>query len=173
MSLYLDLTKAVQIPSTGTDTVSGAHSAREYKESFSRTSSGVTGGDPSPDKPEVGKRWRDSDGEGSLDEELEADRKRDTEIAQERGIIAKKEDDSKQESTKKALDILKSFSGDLSAHLAAYTPNEREVEYLVDFRGYDAEDVAKGLVRITGRERAKFNDWLHSRLRTSIDRLLR
>jgi len=172
MNLYLDLNKAVQVPSTGTDSVSDSHARREYKESFGRTSVGVIGGDASHDDPDVGRKWRDApdSGEGSLEEELEDDRKRDTEIAQERGIVAKKEE---AEPTKKALDILKSFTGDLTTQLAMYTPNDREIEYLTTVRGYSLEDVTKGYVGITGRERAQFNDWLHQRLKTSIGRLLR
>jgi hypothetical protein len=172
MNLYLDLHKAVQIPTTGTDAVSGPHAARKYNESFNRVNSGVMGGDASPDRPEVGRKWRKPDQEDSLDEDLEEDRKKDSELAAERGIIPSKEKDDSSSTTKKALDILKSFSGELSTQLAAYTPNEREIEYLTAVRGYDYTDVVKGYVQISGRERSKFNDWLHERLKTSIDRLV-
>lgn len=167
MTLYLDLYKAVQIPSTGTDAVSDAKNARRYKESFTRNHSGVMGGDASPDRPDVGKKWKESE---DLDSELEEDRKLDSEIAQDRGVIAKKPDEP--ESAKKAINILKSFSDNLSEQLSKNLPNEREIEYLTTICGYDADDVMKGYAKITGHERAKFHAWLHQRLKKSINRLV-
>jgi|LakMenE01Jun11ns_1017448.scaffolds.fasta_scaffold9953112_7 hypothetical protein len=171
MNLYLDLNKAVQIPSTGTDSVTGARAARSYEESFTRHSSGALGGDASPDDPDVGRKWRKAE-QGdpeSLDAELEKDREKDSQIAQERGIVVRKEE---VKDTNKALEILKSLSGDLHEQLAYYMPNEREVEYLTVVKGNSVEDVMKGYVRISGYERARFNEWLHTRLMSSIHKLV-
>ena len=163
MNLFLDLRKAVAIPNTGTDAVPGPRAAREYKESFNKDHSGVTGGDVSEDKPEVGKRWKADE---HADDDLEEDRKRDTEIAQERGVVGKP-----VEETKKALNILKSFTEDLKDQLNKSQPNEREIEYLTTECGYEYADVIKGRARITGRDRDLFNTWLHTRLRKSLQRL--
>lgn len=173
MNLYLDLNKAVQIPSTGTDSISGNRAARAYEESFSRRSSGALGGDATPDDPEVGRKWRkvEQGDPSALDTELEEDRKKDSEIAQERGVIVKEEDVGGGE-TKKAIALLKSFSTELSTQLAYYIPNEREMEYLTVVKGYSVDDVMKGYARISGYERAKFNEWLHARLTDSINRLV-
>lgn len=164
MTLYLDLHKAVQIPSSGTDSSSETKEARRYKESFARTHSGVMGGDASPNRPDVGANWKESE---DLQDELEQERKLDSEIAQERGVVSKKDD-----STKKAIDILKSFSSDLNEQIAKSLPNEREIEYLTTVCGYDVDDVMKGYAKITGHERSKFHAWLHQRLKKSINRLV-
>ncbi len=181
MNLYLDLKKAVgQVPSTSTGTVSERQGARSYNESFSRQSSGVTGGDPSPDDPQSGGKWSHED---SLDDDLEADRKRDTEIAQERGIVAKPENTKKSE----AVEILKSLTESLRTPM----PNEVEIEYLttqcyksetvIDQYGrvenvrvpYTRDDVIKGHARIDGYERSRFNAWLHERFQKSLGKLAR
>jgi len=165
MNLYLDLKKAVgQVPSTATDTVSEREDSRRYKESFSRRSSGVLGGDASPDDPQVGGKWSHDE---ALDDELENDRKTDTQIAQERGIVGKPEQSKAQE----AADMLKSFTFDLQQQVSQIMPNECELEYLTDVCGYTREDVIKGLAKIEGFERAKFNAWLNARFQQSVSRL--
>lgn len=164
MNLFLDLRKAVTVPNTGTDSSSGAKTARAYKESFDQDHSGVTGGDASEDDPEVGKRWKSDE---NADDDLEEDRKRDTEIAQERGVVGKP-----PEEAKKALDIIKALNTDLQEQLYKSQPNEREVEYLTTVCGYEYDDVVKGRARIVGRERDLFNTWLHNRLRKSLNRLV-
>ena len=181
MKLYLDLRKAVgQIPSTATDTVSERRNVREYNESFTRHSSGAAGGDPSEDDPKVGGKWSH---EESLDDELEGDRKRDTQIAQERGIISKPESTSKSE----AINMLKS----LAASVMPDMPTETEITYLTTqcFKSetvinrygveetvrvpYTREDVIKGRARIEGSERARFTDWLQERFQKSLSGLPR
>lgn len=163
MNLYLDLNKAVQIPNTATDTVSDRQGAREYNESFARRSSGVSGepDDKVREKP---------DNTDTLDDELEDDRKLDTQIAQERGIVEKPEETKK---SWEGFDMLKSLTASLDAEVAAYTPNSREIEYLVDICGYTREDVMKGYATITGSERNRFNAWLQDELRKSIRKLAR
>lgn len=166
MNLYIDLNKAVNIPNTGTDRVDGNRAAREHKESFNRRGSGALGGDPTNDDPEVGGKWA----HGENDDDLEADRKLDSQVAAERGIVGKKEEAKKSQ---EAVDILKSFSSAMREQAARTMPNEREVEYLTAVCGYDVDDVMKGRARIVGPERTRFNDWLHQRLQASISRLSR
>lgn len=168
MNLYIDLTKAVQIPSTSTDRVDGRRAARAHEESFNRRGSGAMGGDPSHDDPAVGGKWAHEEG----DDDLEANRKRDSQISAERGITPKK-DEPETKKSQEAVEILKSFSSSLREQTAKAMPNEREVEYLTTVCGYDVEDVVKGHARIVGSERSRFNDWLHQRLQASISRLVR
>lgn len=165
---YLDLKKAVQIPSVGTDAHSDRHAVRKYNESFGRRHSGVVGGDLSPDRPEVGKKWKAPKEGEALDDELETERQEDNKLAADRGIIPEK-----PESTKKALDVLKSFSSALGNELSVYNPNPREIEFLTEVRGYSLDEVMKGRVQIVGRERAMFHEWLTHRLQKSISRLAR
>lgn len=155
MKLYLDLNKAVsQVPSTGTDHRSGERASKDYDESFTRVHTGVAGGDPTADKPEVGRRWSHSDEDD--------DDKSDNEIL--------KESTSKAQ---EAVDILKSLSTVAKSQLTKALPNERETEYLVHVCGYEMEDVIKGRARIVGHERDRFNSWLHKKLLDSIGRLSR
>lgn len=173
MNLYLDLYKAVQIPSMSTDAKPERRAARQFNESFTRRNSGVVGGDLTPDDPDVGRKWRNpKDEEKTLDDDLEEEREEETKQAADRGIIPKS-DKKKEENTKKALDICKSLSSNLSAELRSYAPNVREVEFLTEVRGYPMEAVLKGQVQISGRERSMFSEWLTSRLQTSINRLPR
>ncbi len=185
MNLYLDLKKAVQVPNTATDTPDDRRASRSYNESFSRRPGGVMGGDASSDDPQQGGKWSHED---ALDDDLENDRKRDTQIAQERGIISKpKEDTAKSE----AVEMLKSFAAYLHAQVEPNLPNETEIEYLttqcyksesvVDKFGreenvrvpYTREDVIKGRARIEGSERSRFNDWLQERFQKSLGKLAR
>lgn len=184
MNLYLDLTKAVaQVPSTATDTPDDRRASRQYNESFSRRPGGV-GNDASHDDPQQGGKW--SHGE-SLDDDLEEDRKRDTQIAQERGIVPKPEQTKKSE----AAEMLKSLAGLLHAQVEETLPNDVELEYLttqcyksesvIDQYGrvenvrvpYTKDDVIKGHARIEGYERARFNAWLHERFQKSLGKLAR
>lgn len=183
MNLYLDLKKAVQVPSTGTDTPDERRASRQYNESFSRRPQGVHS-DGSHDDPQQGGKWSH---EEPLDEELENDRKRDTQIAQERGIVRGPEGTAKSE----AADMLKSFAAALQAQVAPSMPNETEVEYLttqcyksetvINKYGceenirvpYTREDVIKGRARIEGSERSRFNDWLQERFQKSLGKLVR
>ena len=82
MNLYLDLFKAVGIPNTATGPADDRQSSRSYKESFSRDHSGVTGGEP--DDHAI-----DANNSADADEDLESDRKSDSQIAQERGVVGK------------------------------------------------------------------------------------
>lgn len=183
MNLYLDLKKAVgQVPSTSTDTPDEGRAARAYNESFARRPGGVAN-DAKHDDPQVGGKWSQGD---SLDAELEEDRKRDTQIAQERGIVQGPEAKKSE-----AAEILKSFAAEMQAQVAPYMPNDTEIEYLttqcyksesvLDSRGvesivrtpYTRDDVQKGYARIEGSERARFNDWLHKRFVESLGKLTR
>lgn len=163
MNLYLDLNKAVQIPSTANDSKPEREGIREYNESFTTRRTGV---DNEPDD----KERSDTDNTGSLDDDLENDRKLDTQVAQERGIVGKPE-------TKKSLgygfDMLKSLTDDIQSQLSGARPNVREVEYLTDICGHSHDDVMKGYATITGSERNRFNSWLQDELQKSIRKLAR
>lgn len=165
MNLYLDLNKAVQIPSTANDAKPERQSIREYNESFTTSKTGVAS---EPDD----KVHSDESGDntGSLDDELENDRKLDTQVAQERGIVGKPD---VKKSLGDGFDMLKSLTDDMRDQLNAATPNVREVEYLVDVCGYSHDDVMKGYATITGSERNRFNAWLQDELRKSIRKLAR
>lgn len=170
MNLYLDLNKAVQIPSTANDAKPERQSIREYNESFTTSKTGVAA---EPDD----KIHSDESGDntGSLDDELEDDRKLDTQVAQERGIVGKPE--GKAEDVKKSIsdgfDMLKSFTAQMRDELNATAPNVREIEYLVDVCGHARADVVKGYATITGSERNRFNTWLQDELHKSIRKLTR
>lgn len=163
MNLYLDLNKAVQVPSTSGDRVDGRTAARAHRESFNRRGPGALGGDPTHDDPDVGNAWT----HGEDDAELEEARKLDSQIAADRGIVRGAETKKAQE----AVEILKSFTQDLRYQMAAVAPNEREVEYLTSVCGYSVDDVMKGRAKIVGSERSRFNSWLHERLQASLSRL--
>lgn len=164
MPLILDLAKAVNVPNTGTDQVSVRRDARRYNESFARRGSGVLGGDASPDDPDVGKKWRNSQ-DNDLDEELEEDRKLDSEIAAERGVTVKKD-------TEKAINLLTNLTKSINYELSRNLPNAREIEYLTEL-GHSKEDILKGLVFLQGPERSRFNYWLQDRLQKSVSKLRR
>lgn len=185
MNLYLDLKKAVgQVPSTSTDTPDERRASRQYNESFARRPNGVSGGDASHDDPQQGGKWSH---EESLDEDLENERKRDSQIAQERGIVRGPEGTAKSE----AADMLKSFAAALTAQVAPNMPNETEIEYLttqcyksetvINRYGqeenirvpYTREDVIQGRAKIEGSERSRFNDWLQERFQKSLGKLVR
>lgn len=176
MNIYLDfenLAKAVQVPSTATDTISEERGARQYNESFHRQSSGVTGGDPTADDPQQGGKWSHDDGDGDTEGD---DTKRDSEVAREKGV---------SEKSIEAVDMLKSFTSMLNAQVRAFMPNETEIEYLttqcyspnLDEKGnrihYTREDVLKGRATIEGSERGRFTDWLNDRFQKSVGKLTR
>jgi hypothetical protein len=158
MNLYLDIRKAVQVPSVSTDSIEGDRAARQHDSSFSRQSSGVIGGDASGDDPEVGKKWKDGD--------VDDDEKSDSQIAEEKGITVKP-DTKKSE----AVDMLKSMRYGLEAQLQLSAPNSREVEYLTTECGYTHEEVVKGLAVISGAERNRFNTWLQNKFVNAVSRL--
>jgi len=144
MNLYLDLNKAVQVPNVSTGPKSGEQAARAHEDSFNTRSSGVSGGDPTPDDPDVGKKWRGSN---------------------------ESDEDDKPETTSKAVDILKAFTARLQTEVEKSVPNEREVEYLMDECGYSREEISKGYARIVGHERARFNTWLNARFMHSVSQM--
>jgi len=166
MNLYLDLSKAVQIPNTANDAKPERQSIREYNESFTTSKTdALSEPDDKVHSDDAG------DNTGSLDDELENDRKLDTQIAQERGIVGKP--DVKKAFNVDGFDLLKSFTASLQDQLDVVTPNAREIEYLVDVCGYTRDDVMKGYATITGSERNRFNTWLQDELRKSIRKLAR
>lgn len=166
MNLYLDLNKAVQIPNTATDSVPGRQGVRQYNESFDQRSSGVDSEPNDKDNEES------PNNEGSLDDTLEDDRKLDTQVAQERGIVEKPDAKAAKKSSE-ASDMLKSFTASLQQQLGYARPNEREIEYLTSECDYSRDDVIKGRARITGSERNRFNTWLQGEFEKSIKRLAR
>ena len=174
MKLYLDLNKSVQVPNTATDTISGDRAARAHKESFSRHSSGVAGGDPTTDDPQQGGKWAHDDEES---EDSGEDTKRDSQIAKDKGIAEK--------ACGEASDILKSFTSLVNSQVRSVIPDDAEVEYLTQFcygpsldsagnrMLYSKEDVLKGRATIGGYERGRFNEWLNSRFQKSVEKLAR
>lgn len=183
MRFYIDLNKAGgQVPSTATSTVDDRQAARNYNESFSRRSSGVAGNDTQED-PQQGGKWSHDE---PLDDELEADRKRDTQIAQERGIVSKPAEDTKKSET---VEILKSLTSVLRNRVS--TPTESEIEFLTtqcyksesvltDYGtektvrvNYTKDDVMKGYARIEGADRVRFNAWLSERFQKSLGKLVK
>lgn len=185
MHIYLDLKKAVQVPNTSTGPVTDRRAARQYEESFNRQSAGALGGEPTHDDPQQGGKWS-HDEEDSVDNELEAARKKDSQIAQERGIILADKTEKSE-----AAEMLKSFASALGSHLDQFAPNPAEVEYLTTqcFKSeviqsefgpdkylrvpYTRDDVFSGRARIEGLERAKFNSWLQERFQKSLGKLIR
>lgn len=156
MRLYLDLNKALpQVSAVGRDQKSGERAQRGYEESFTRDHAGVAGGDPTVDKPEVGRKWKHADAED--------DEKKDKELLE----------DPPTNKAQDAVDILKSLCANTKTQLQKSLPNEREIEYLTQELGYSYEDVIKGRVGIMGRERDRFNAWLYTRLQKSISRFSR
>lgn len=167
MNLYIDLNKAVQIPSTANDAQPEREGIREYNESFTTRKTGAAS------EPDDKSHADSSDNTGSLDDELEDDRKLDTQVAQERGIVGKPEGKDIKKAFSDGFDMLKSLTDDLQSQLNAVTPNVREVEYLTGICGYTQDDVMKGYATITGSERNRFNSWLQDELRKSIRKLSR
>lgn len=155
MRLYLDIHKAVAVPNVSTSPSDDRQASRAYKESFSRDHSGVSGGEP--DDHAISANGPDSD------EDLESDRKADSKVAQDRGIVGK----PINKAITQLNDIAKSFNNIVDA--ATISP--LEYEYLTAEREYDPLDVRKGLVSIVGRERNMFNAWLVDRMRNAVSRL--
>ena len=164
MNLYLDLNKAVQIPSTANDETPEREDIRHYNESFTTRKTGALA------EPDDKTHSDTGDNTDSLDDDLENDRKLDTQVAQERGIVGKPD---VKKSLGDGFDMLKSLTETMQDQLRAATPNVREIEYLVDVCGYTHDDVMKGYATIIGSERNRFNSWLQDELRKSIRKLAR
>jgi len=155
MRLYLDIHKAVTVPNVSTSPSDDRQASRAYKESFSRDHSGVSGGEP--DDHAISSNPADADAD------LEEDRKSDSQVAQERGIVGKP--------VNKAINHLNDLAKSFNMIVETATISPLEYEYLTSEREYDPLDVRKGLVSIVGRERNMFNAWLVDRMRGAVSRL--
>lgn len=157
----LDLIKAVNPPNVGTTTESDRRMKTKMNSSYAKQPVGVMGqsGVAMEDDPDVGKEWKHSEEDSvsaEVEEELEDQKK-------------KKED---EEETEKSYNILKSLRSSIEDELSVFRYNQREVEFLRDVLGYPESDINKGLVRITGRERAMFQEWLQDNLNKSVSSML-
>lgn len=161
MRLYIPLdtvSKAVNIPNAGMETVSERRNARNYNESFTRVSPGVSGDSDAPDKPNVGAKW-EHDEENSIDDDVEKDREKDKKINQSRGVV------KADKKPKEATEMAKSISSSMRDVARQNSFNPLEVEFLKShFEGCTDDDIIKGRVAITGRHRQAFNEWLCSKL---------
>lgn len=140
----LDLLKAVQVPNTSVSADSGKQAKRRMETSYSEQPVGVMGqsGIAMHDDPDVGREWKHGD------------------------------DEDEEETNKSGSDILKSLMADVEPVVSRHRYNPREVEYLRDVLGYDEAAISKGLVKISGRERAAFQDWMQERLQKSMATLV-
>ncbi len=161
----LDLLKAVQvIPNTATTTPSDKTAQRQLKTSYAKHPTGVMGGAGivMEDDPDVGARWKHAP-EDSVEEELE----------EEREMEAAANKDVKKsmlvDEVPSGLSMLSSLNKSLDAELSTLRYNPREVEFMTDVMGASRDDIRKGLVRIIGRDRHRFHEWLIDRMRASID----
>jgi hypothetical protein len=157
--LYLDIFKAVNLPTSGNVTESEKRAKIKYKDSYAKRPTGVMeeSGTLLEDDPDEGASWKHSDAdsqESEVDKEL------------------KEEEKSKDKDAKKGLDILKSLNTAIRSEIDYYTPNELETQFMVEELGQDIRQVRKGLTSITGHNRHKFNEWVHSRLQKSVDSLV-
>jgi hypothetical protein len=156
----LDLIKAVTSPNVGNVTESGKRSQRKMKESYAKQPVGVMGGAgiAMPDDPDVGDKWQ-HDEDDSVDTELE------TKV---------RNQDKDEEDTEKsvAVVLLKSLRIETEEQIAIYRHNPTEVVFMCDVLGYTEQDIRKGLVRITGRDRHRFHEWMLERMCTSVDSMM-
>lgn len=165
MKHYLDIRKALpSVSSSGTDTQDEDREIMEHKASYTKRPVGAASGhEASHDDPDEGGKYG---GGGTVDDELEGDRKANNEKAGKRNLIPVKK-------SNEAVDMLKSLSSGLAEVYEQLTPSELESEFLVSHCGLPADEVAKGLHWIAGKDRDLFDQWVCDRMTKSIDALLR
>lgn len=164
MKHYLDMRKALpSVSSSGTDTKDEDRETMEHKASYTKRPIGVASGhEASPDDPDEGGKYG---GGGTVDEELESDRKANNAKATKNNLIPVKK-------ASEAVDMLKSLTSGLAEVYDQLSPSELESEFLVS-QGYEPDSVAKGIHWIAGRDRDLFDQFVCDRMQKSIDALLR
>lgn len=166
MKLYIDLHKAVTPPNVGTTAKPERQTVASHNSSYGKQPVGVSGGDASPDRPDVGKKWKHSE-EDSVDAETEKDHKKENKVAQERNEVPMKKAFSE------ASELLKSLNAKFLAENNRYKPNDLEKSFLLDVCGYTEEDIQAGRAWISGKTRHTFNRWVNARMSKSLDILRR
>lgn len=165
--LFLDLNKAVgQVPSTGREAVDKRTAALEYVESFDQEYAG----EGNSFTEGTGRKGSGTSVRDVVDTARDAADK----DAVDRKLVAAPEDDEEETvpaETEKALNILKSLNTDLGRVVAAHKPNDHELSFLLS-KGYSAEAVAAGIVKIAGPMRHEFNMWMYNNLNKSLQSLL-
>lgn len=174
MKLYLDLEKAGQGQTGGKDNISGSRKAAKVRSSYEKQPVGVTGGGHTPDHPDKGGKWQHTE-EDSVDTELEEDREKQRTKAADRNLIPEDEDAEEKSINKSfnssANDLVKSIGMYVSSMSGLKKPSNTEREFLTEVMGFTEDDIRKGLAKIHGTDRHRFNEWLQDRLYKSLDAL--
>lgn len=164
MNHFLDTRKALpSVSSSGTDTKDEDRENMEHKASYTKRPIGVASGhEASHDDPEVGGKYGAG---GTVDEELEGDRKENNKKATKQNLIPVKK-------SSEAVDMLKSLTSGLEEVYQQMSPSELEAEFLVS-QGHAPESVAKGIHWIAGKDRDLFDNFVCDRMQKSLEALLR
>lgn len=157
--IYIDLIKAAStIPNVSVDTPDENRAARQFDSSFRKVPVGVTGGTLSPDRDDVGARWRGKE-PVSVEEEEAENAKKDDEVDEEIKLDAAKS-------------LLKSVTHHVYQTRAAHSLNPAEEQFLTEVLGYSRDSLIKGAVVLSPEHRVQFNRWLCDRFRYSVKRLV-
>jgi hypothetical protein len=173
MQLYLDLQKAITQATGGTTTKKEEQSVASDAESYVETTSGVSGHTAAYDDPETGKRWT-HDEEHSLDNEVELQRQKRNAKAQQRNLVPTKEEvGDKKSFGESPIDMVKSLTSGLRDSLNLNKLTSAEVEFLHVIKGYSLEDIKRGSVVISGKDRRAFSAFLCDRAARALGTLYR
>lgn len=172
MELYLDLRKAGGQAAVGNDTKSEDQSIASYKESYTRSPTGVGNGSSAYDDPDKGKKWKHSD---DADEEREAERQARNKKAQDQNLVPTPEEAG---TVKKAFgieanDMVKSLTSGLRDALQLNKLSASETEFLTLVKGFSRAEVERGGIVIHGKDRAAFSEFLCEKALLSVDNLYR
>lgn len=186
MRLYVDTTLKKALPSvsaSGTDTKDEDRENLEYHNSYTKRPVGAASGhEASHDDPDVGGKHGGGD---TVDEEVESKRQENNEKAAKRKLIpvekgfATPEEMEKEDGypeafkSQSATNMLKSLTSGLAEFNQALLPSDLEFEFLTAYKGLPADEVAKGLHWIAGKDRDLFQEWVCDRMQKSITSLLR
>lgn len=148
--LFLDLEKAGIGQSSGVVPETGKRTKIKDLSSYDRQPVGVTGESASPDRADVGGKWKHGDDEDSVSSEVDSELK-------------------KEEKVEKSIELLKSLNNTI--HDLKTIPSPVEMEFLTDVMGFRKSDILKGLVVLKGKDRHRFNEWVIDRLNKSLPSL--
>lgn len=173
MELYLDLIKAGQMASSGTTAKKEDQAVASDAESYLERRPGVANeGSAGYDDPDHGKKW--THGGETLDDKVEQQRQARNKKAQDRNLVPSDEEAGlKKAFEDSSLDMIKSLDSGLRNTLGLNTLSQTEVDFLHLVKGYSHEDISRGRVAITGRDRQLFSSWLCDRVQKSLDGLYR